>query len=518
MRFIPEVSAAIVILVALLVAPARAVAPIDPSQIFAIQVVDDQTGRGVPMVELKATSSAQYYTDSNGLIAFFEPGLMNQKIWFSVASNGYEMPADSFGARGVTLDVKPGGSATIKIKRINIAQRLYRITGEGIYRDTVLLGRKSPIEQPLINAQVTGQDGVLNAIYHGKLYWFYGDTNRLSYILGNFSMTGATTDLPDKIDPDVGINLNYFSGDDGFVRPMAKLSGQGVVWLFGVTVLPDETGKERMFAYFQRRQGLGAVLENGFMRFDDATQSFKKFNDLPLDPPIFPTGYPFRVKIDGQEYIYFTAPYPMLRVRADLKSYLDLSDYEGFTCLRPGERFISADKTTLDRDASGKLIWTWKKNTPPLNPGDQEKLIAAGKMKRDESPEHLQNIDDGKPVLLNNCSCCWNDYRKKYIMIASQSMGATMLGEVWFSEADHPEGPWISARRIITHANKPNDAHDFYNPVQHPFFDRAGGKIIYLEGSYVNTFSGNPHPTPYYDYNQIMYRLDLSDPRLSLDH
>ena len=35
--------------------------------------------------------------------------------------------------------------------------------------------------------------------------------------------------------------------------------------------------------------------------------------------------------------------------------------------------------------------------------------------------------------------------------------------------------------------------------------------MIYLEGSYVNTFSGNPHPTPYYEYNQIMYRLPLSE-------
>ena len=48
------------------------------------------------------------------------------------------------------------------------------------------------------------------------------------------------------------------------------------------------------------------------------------------------------------------------------------------------------------------------------------------------------------------------------------------------------------------------------------FLDRDGGRVIYLEGSYVNTFSGNPHPTPYYEYNQIMYRLDLSDPRLKL--
>jgi hypothetical protein len=43
-----------------------------------------------------------------------------------------------------------------------------------------------------------------------------------------------------------------------------------------------------------------------------------------------------------------------------------------------------------------------------------------------------------------------------------------------------------------------------------------GGRVIYLEGSYVNTFSGNPHPTPYHEYNQPMYRLDLADPRLKL--
>ncbi len=101
-------------------------------------------------------------------------------------------------------------------------------------------------------------------------------------------------------------------------------------------------------------------------------------------------------------------------------------------------------------------------------------------------------------------------------MIASEAQGATGLGEVWYSEAELPEGPWVHALKIITHANKPGDAHDFYNPTQHPFLDREGGRVIYLEGSYVNTFSGNPHPTPYYEYNQIMYRLDLADPRLKL--
>ena len=40
------------------------------------------------------------FTDSAGVVAFDEPGLMNQKIWFTVTSFGYEFPADGFGSYG----------------------------------------------------------------------------------------------------------------------------------------------------------------------------------------------------------------------------------------------------------------------------------------------------------------------------------------------------------------------------------------------------------------------------------
>jgi len=203
-------------------------------------------------------------------------------------------------------------------------------------------------------------------------------------------------------------------------------------------------------------------------------------------------------------------------VKADWQSYQDLSAYEGYTCLKPGAHYQGKDKTELDRDADGKLVWGWKRGTPTLDAKQQDELVQAGRLKREESPFRLGDPATGKAILLNNCSCFWNQYRKRYVMIASEVLGATVLGEVWYSEADRPEGPWTAARKIITHANKKDDAHDFYNPTQHPFFDQDGGRIIYLEGSYVNTFSGNPSQTPYYEYNQIMYRLDLSDPRLSL--
>jgi hypothetical protein len=68
------------------------------------------------------------------------------------------------------------------------------------------------------------------------------------------------------------------------------------------------------------------------------------------------------------------------------------------------------------------------------------------------------------------------------------------------------------ARKIATH-NK----YSFYNPKQHPYFDQGGGRTVFFEGTYSITFSGSPETaTPRYDYNQIMYRLSLDDPRLVL--
>ena len=344
----------------------------DPGRYFAIEVVDDQTGRGVPMVELQGTSGARYYTDSNGLIAFYEPGLMGRKVFFAVASPGYEFAPDGFGIRGAVLETKPGGSARLVIKRLNIAKRLYRLTGQGIYRDTILLGRKAPIAEPLLNAEITGQDGILTTIYRGKVYWFYGDTGRLAYALGNFAMSGATTPLPEKLDPDRGIDLKYFTGPDGFARSMVQRNGEGVIWLAALVVLPDASGRERMLAYFSRRRGLGESLEEGFVAFNDEKEIFEKIKDVPVGPALSPTGYPLRAKdTDGTEYLYFTAPYPTLRVKADWQSYLDLASYEGYTCLRPGTRFGDKEKAQLERDADGKLVWGWKKNTPPLGVKEQ---------------------------------------------------------------------------------------------------------------------------------------------------
>src|SRR5260221_13222942 len=95
-------------------------------------------------------------------------------------------------------------------------------------------------------------------------------------------------------------------------------------------------------------------------------------------------------------------------------------------------------------------------------------------------------------------------------MIVSESGGkSSFLGEIWYAEADAPEGPWRDAHQVLTH-----DRYSFYNPVHHAFFDQQGGRFIYFEGTYVTSFSRNDDPTPRYDYTTMMYRLDFADERL----
>ena len=158
------------------IVPAFADNPPTTAHPFRIKVVDSRTGRGVPLVELTTVNGIPHITDSAGVIAFDEPGLMNDEVFFSIRSHGYLYPKDGFGNAGLRLRPTPDGSTTVRVDRVNIAQRLYRITGQGIYHDSVILGDKPPIAQPLLCGKVLGQDSVQTALYRGKIYWFYGDT------------------------------------------------------------------------------------------------------------------------------------------------------------------------------------------------------------------------------------------------------------------------------------------------------------------------------------------------------
>jgi len=480
------------------------------SKPFRIQVIDEETGRGVPLVELQTVNNIRLFTDSNGIVAFDEPGLTDQTVFFHVKSHGYEFAKDGFGFRGRALDVKAGGKATLSIKRLNLAQRLYRITGAGIYRDTILVGEDPPIKEPLLSGLVFGSDSVVNAAYRGKIYWFWGDTNRPTYPLGNFHVPGATSKLPKDggLDPGRGIDLDYFVDDKGFVRPTAQMPGEGPTWIDGLVVLREDGGRERMFAAYVKVKPPLDVYQHGLVEFDDESGSFKKVTEFNNDAPAYPGGHPFVAHDGDVDYVYFCHPYPLVRVRASPESLTKLDQYEAYTCLKPGSRLAGPQ---IDRGPNGEIQYGWKRNTPAVGPNEQARLIAGKHLLRDEALLRLCDRDSGKSVNAHNGSVYWNEFRRRWVMITVEQGGTSALGEVWYAEADAPTGPWAYAVRIVTH-----ERYSFYNPKQHPLFDARAGRTIFFEGTYTHTFSGNTDQTPRYDYNQIMYKLELDDPRVAL--
>lgn len=485
-----------ILLLLLIARPAMAE---DRPRPFALHIVDSQSNRGVPLVQVKTVSSLRLWTDSAGYIAIDDPALLGRKVFFEITSHGYEFPADGFGMHGVRLDVTPGGEATLKINRINIAERLYRITGEGIYRDSILLGKHAPTAEPLLNGEVVGQDSTLNAIYQGKLWWFWGDTLRQSYPLGQFSMSGATSDLPANggLDPAVGVNLKYFVDETGFSRPMVPPTGSELHWIDGVVTLKDDQDRERMIATLLRLKSLSEFVGREVVAWDDKKALFQTLAPLDLQSPYHLCGHPFLHSVDGVEYFYCGECFPNLRVKANWKNVADPGAFEAYM---PAA------------DANGKTTWAWRSNVPAADYEQMEKRIRSGKAPSAEIPFRLEDIDSGRFVQAHHGSVCWNKFRRKWLMITAEHGGkSSFLGEIWYAEADAPEGPWHAAKKILTH-----DRYSFYNPVQHPFFDQQEGRFIYFEGTYTASFSRESDFTPRYEYNQLMYRLDLSDPKLKL--
>ncbi len=484
-----------------------------PADYYGIHVVDASTGRGVPLVELENVAGTRYYTDSAGWIALDDPALMRQRVWFSVRSHGYQFPADGFGFRGIALDVQPGKEATLKIARQNIAERLYRMTGANIYGESLRLGKPVPTKRPVENGLVMGQDSVGVIACQGKLLWTWGDTGRFAYPLGNFHMSGATSELPGQggLDPDLGVDLHYFVDQNGFSRGMCPVEGPGPVWSGGYMRLQDEQKRERIVTAWSRMKDLGSTLERGFSIWNDDEEIFEKHSSFDLSLPLYPIGQSLRVRQGDAEYYYFTCPYPMIRVRADWKAVFDPRNYEALTPLKAGSRYGKAENAQIERDEEGRAVWGWKRDTAPVGPREQMELLHGGPLRQNDLVWSLCDVESASPILMSAGSVHWNAYRQRWIMIGCQSFGTSMLGEIWFAEADSPIGPWGYARKVVTH-----DKYSFYNPAQHPYFDQDGGRLIYFEGTYTESFSGGGQRTPYYDYNQIMYRLALDDPRLAL--
>ena len=395
----------------------------EPPRFAEIRVIDEDTKRGLPLVALTTVNHIRYVTDNAGRVAFDDPELFGREIFFTVKSHGYEVAKDGFGFRGVRVKPEPGMVTEIRIKRTMIAERLCRLTGEGRYRDTLLLGHKSPIEYGPNAGQVAGQDSVQVAEYKGKRYWFWGDTNRMNYPLGLFRTAGATTAL--KVpDPGAGIAFDYFTdAKTGFARAMMPLKErpEGVIWMDGVCVVPDEKGGDKLVCHYSRRKGLAEQLEHGIAVFDDKTETFVPRKELAKGETWrHLSGHPFVHDMDGKKWLLCGDPAPVVRVPAALAAVLDPDKYEAFTPLNEN-RVIGP--------------WRWQRELPPLDAVGEADIVK-GKRIRAEDARYTPT-GDGEAVTLHRGTVRWNEYRKKWLLIATQIGGLAGLDLMHHNERRH---------------------------------------------------------------------------------
>jgi len=434
----------------------------EASQPCRIEVVEKESGWPVPLVELRTTHHVRLVSDNAGVIAFDLPELMGRETWFEVLGHGYEVPEDGFGARGVRLTPQPGQTLKVEVTRTIIAKRLGRLTGAGLFAESQKLGRELAWRE----SGVLGCDSVQNAVYRGKLFWFWGDTNVAHHALGIYHSTGATsaTEPLKRFQPPVRLPFEHFTNEEGAPRAVAQMPGDYATWLVGVVSLPDRKGETRLVASYSKSKPPMEIYQWGLCAWNDAEARFEphrvvwtKSQENPKPPPM-PKGHAVHWEdAAGKKWVLFGDPLPKLRLPAEFEAWQDTSTWE---VLEPQQSVPSAV--------------------------------------------------DGKPVRPQSGSIAWHAWRKRWVTVFVQLFGQpSAFGEVWYAEADSPTGPWGKAVKILSHAN-----YTYYNPRIRTECTAADSPVLLFEGTYTQQFADRPQPTPRYDYNQILYRLDLDDPGL----
>ncbi len=425
-----------------------------------IEIVDAENGWPVPLVELRTTHEARFTSDNAGLIAVDEPELFGRPVWFHVKGHGYGVEKDGFGYEGVRTRLEAGGRVKIEVERRNIAKRLGRLTGAGLFAEERKLGGAARAEE----SGVSGCDSVLVSRLGGKLFWLWGDTSLPGYPLGVFHSTAALTSLGPirEFRPPLEISYEYFRGPGGEPRGVAEMEGKGPTWLGGMTWLGDPEKPGRLVATYSKIEGHLSEYEIGLCEWDGSARRFKKVKTLwekkdGKKPPV-PRGHPVRWTEDGREWLLFGDPFPALRCRADYESWSDPAAWEALP-----------------------------------------------------APAAPRSAADGAAVKPHRGSIAWSPFRKRWIAVFTEHSGKpSAFGEIWYAEAASPLGPWGKAVKILTHDN-----YTFYNPRIHPELTPEDASFIVFEGTYTAEFADHARPTAKYNYNQILYRLDLDDPKLA---
>ena len=423
---------------------------------FRITVVDAENGWPVPLVQFKTANGLVFTSDNAGVVAVDEPDLLGQTVRFSVEGHGYGIGPDIHRPGSVTYGLARGGKAVLKITRNQVAKRLGRIGGTGLFAESRKFGEHLDKK----DQGEVGRDSVQCRPYNGKLFWLWGDTSMQGYAIGIFNTTAAFTPNPAfPLDPKPPVYPPYdqIRNDEGHVRGVIKAQGEGPIWIFGLIDLKDKAGKDHLGgAWSQIRNSLEAY-KNGLCVWNDKTKNFDVIQTLmDKEKGIMPEFFPDPNAVHwtdpkGKKWLLYGFPFPHHRIPDSYEAWCDPTTWE-------------------------KIDWNGK--------------------------EKIARYKDGKKFEAVGGQMMWNAKIKKWVGICMQKWN---LGALCYIEADSPFGPWENGQQIVFHHN-----YTIYNPIIHVEYGPDTPYLVF-EGTYTDAFINQPNPTPRYNYTQMLFRLDLKD-------
>lgn len=424
-----------------------------------INIVDEDSGWPVPLVELRTTHNVRFASDNAGVVAFDLPEMMGIETWLFVEGHGYTVPADGFGYRGVRVTPTEGGELTIEVARQLPGKRLGRITGAGIFGEAQRFGEHNDWREQ----GIVGCDSVQYTEHNGRAYWGWGDTSVARYPLGLFDMLSATTSLQplERFEPPVKLRYDYFKDDEGRPRSVADMPGDGPTWLSGYTTVKDKQGKSHLVATYDKIRAPLTTYERGLCEWNEETKQFDHVEtlwSLTADQQAVPEALMGHVTRwtdeSGERWLLFGDPFPTMKCRDSYEAWRDPQAWQSI-----------------------------------------------------ETQDKVATADGKQQIKHHRGSIAYNAYRDKWVAVFTQFGGeSSPLGEIWYAEADQPTGPWHSAVKVVTHNN-----YTFYNPRLHAEWAEDDSPVLLFEATYTATFTDHARPTGRHDYNQVLYRLDLDE-------
>ena len=411
----------------------------------------------ISLVIFQTVSNWIGVSDNEGILDIFQQELIDEPVYFHIHSPGYAMEKDEMGYSGQVLTLKRNQIHFVVMQRTSLARRIGRLTGVGLVR-----GMRAK------ETGIAGCDSIQTAHFRGNNFHVWGDTKLLSYPLGIFQGTVATSSPHSRISlpPLTHSPYTYFVDlETRCPKKAIEISGDrgGPTWLSGLVSLNDRNGTQHLGGVYSLVEPGGSLnpYEIGLCEWNTYSQQFEQMtvlwrSECGATAPPLPMGHAVPWTDKNQEsWVLFGDPFPHLRMRAQWEHWRD------------------------------PTAWI------PVRP----------------SP--LLQDNQGRSVVPHRGSIVWSDHRQKWICIFTQEGGqSSHLGEIWFCESDMPfGGTWSSCVQVLSHKN-----YTFYNPRVVWEWSPPDADFLLFEGTYSNSFTrGSTVATPHYDYNQILYRLNFED-------